>query len=441
MRTQEQIHFADSKLQDIVPRLVQHDAQRHENEDTGPPITLAVAGDIQSKIFRNLYFPTFEAAARTCAGIVSVKSKEESFAHTAGILQHDGQRIASSIAGFQVIGLDYDKGFADCAVLHQRLTDLDLMGASWPSFNDGITKHSLAFDGTKLVLKTGKIDPVTHEFCKFCDGRKPTDALAQQFAIEREHYNPAALGEVKIVGRRTEKCGYPVKIVKNYFDLSHGPIPKARLFIAIDPFMRGEHESLASFKARWGAFYNAVAGLIGVPCDHSCATLERAFYGITYNAASAEPPAPQIHRGKILAPDDPRLICGSISFDGCYPTTSHGPRLSGPPRAPAHKLIGENERKLRRLWQGFRAADAAATLYPEHVTDKRAEKGLVAIDCPFIEEHATSNKPGTRQCALYNSNNKHGEARARCFADSCRDRPSEDFFEALFTPATRHEFR
>ena len=88
-------------------------------------------------------------------------------------------------------------------------------------------------------------------------------------------------------------------------------------------------------------------------------------------------------------------------------------------------------------WRGFQAADAAAQW--DDVTDKRGNKNnpLVALDCPFLDEHATSNKPGTRQLAIYNAGTPDQIPTCKCQADTCRGRPYTDFLEALFNDETR----
>jgi len=133
---------------------------------------------------------------------------------------------------------------------------------------------------------------------------------------------------------------------------------------------------------------------VRIPYDQSCDTIERAYFGLTFNAAWGTPPVPLIHGGVVLAHDDSRLVF--VESSAQLPSTSRSKPVHHAPRAASRPLT-DAERSVERKWRGFRASDAAAHFYPEHITDKRQEKKLVAIDCPFIEEHATSNRAGTRQ--------------------------------------------
>jgi hypothetical protein len=436
MRTLAEIEYLDPCVAPTFQEwAVAYDA-RHP-DDTGPLCILAIGSDIRSSNFRNVSFPNFESAARACAGLIPTSAKEMSFIHCNGALSANGVRQQNNIAAFDVLMLDYDKGFACVEKVHERLRNLGLLSAVWPSFNDGRTTHSVAHSGTKHILKTGETVSVAYPFGRFCAGREPTDELARQFCIEIEGYAPSAVGDVRIVGKRIEKRGSPVKIETIYYDLAHGPIPKCRAMIAIDHFARQPDESNASFQRRWSRFYHAGGNWIGIPYDQSCDTIERAYFGLTYNAAWPAPPVPLIHRGQVLSHDDDRLVFAEPSAR----LPANGRKPTRPAPHAASRPLTRDERSAERKWRGFRAADAAAHLYPEHVTDKREDKNLVAIDCPFIEEHATSYKPGTRQLSLYNARDKHSSPHAKCFSETCRRREPCDFLDALFDAKQRGAFK
>ena len=436
MRSLEKIEHLDSIVAPTIQEwAVAPDAR--QPDDTEPPCTLAIASDIRSDKFQNVTFPSFESTARACAGLISTPAKDLSHIHCNGLLIASGARRQANIAAFDVLMLDYDKGFAPVERVHERLRNLGLLSAVWPSFNNGRTSHSVAHSGTKHILKTGEAVPVTYAFGRFCNGREPTDELARQFCIEVEGYAPSAVGDVRIAGKRIERRGHPVKVETIYYDLVHGPIPKCRAMIAIDRFARQPDESNASFQRRWSRFYRAVGDWIGIPYDQSCDTIERAYFGLAYNAAWASPPVPLINRGQVLAHDDSRLVF--VESSARLPSASRSKPVHHAPRAASRPLT-DAERSMERKWRGFRAADAAAHFYPEHITDKRQEKKLVAIDCPFIEEHATSNREGTRQLSLYNARDKHASPHAKCFSETCRDRSPYEFLEALFTSEQRHKF-
>lgn len=442
----------DRKVYPFLAQAVRGDADAHASEDGGfGPYTVAVATDVTSQSYFNLTFPTFETLVRTAAGLhchadgvlcaLPVADKSEMWAYTAGPLKGGdwsgpesagASRQARNVLGLHVVPIDLDKGYATLPEAHARLVELNWLGGAHVTSTHMVMKHKIPWRTRKFNRKAGALEERPGAFADFCKGNEPSDELASLYAIEIEGYNPGALGTVRL-GELL--LGDPKKAGTDYYVVHHGPLPKIRVLIAVPPFLPMPGEGSSSFKTRWQKFYHTVAQTFRVPYDRSCDTPERGYFGITLSHALGTPTPPLIHRGAVLQHDDLRLVRGTLpSSEGIRSECSVSRKVcSGvQPRT--------SDEGHRKLWRGFRAADAAVDLWDD-VTDKRAEKGLVSIECPFIDEHVTSNKPGTRQCALFNARHKHDYAHARCFADSCQERSAEEFFEALFTPAQRHKYR
>lgn len=454
MSKAQRIRSLDQKAKPLIEAA----AALTEHSDNDSAIyKIAVATNIESQSFFNLDLSSFEAVAQIAAGLpitasdgltygFPVEGKNQMWVYTAGPLeggewQHSqslgAYRRATNIAGFYLACIDLDKGHATQLSAYERLVQLDWLGATCVTFSDGATTHKAAWRIRKIDRKTGLLVTLPGAFAHFCNGREPTAALAKAFMVE-EGYCPDAIGAVELRGLIT---GDPSQVGIDQFAFRHDPIPKVRIVVGIPPFLRMPGEPLEAFKHRWQNYYHRIAATIGFPYDRSCDTLERAFFGITHNQKLARPVAPLIHRGRLVAQDDASLV-SSVSLEKS--PKQHEPQLESQ-RArtgvrAAAKRNSRNSGQVRKLWRGFRAADAAAALWSD-VTDKRKERGLVAVECPFVDEHTTSNKPGTRQCALFNPPNKHSTPYARCFADTCQGRPTEEFLEALFTPHQRHSYR
>jgi len=167
--------------------------------------------------------------------------------------------------------------------------------------------------------------------------------------------------------------------------------------------------------------------------DRSCETIERAYYGFASNPNRTEPVRAVFSRGKPLALNDPALLAELARTEPQEePVTKSEVR---PKKAPLEFLRSLNRSDetgcFGRGFRGFLAADAAADLWDD-ATDKRDSSGLVAIECPFIDEHTTSNQPGVRQLAIYNARSRNTLPVCKCFSDTCKDRPYVEFLNALF---------
>lgn len=431
-----------------------------EPDDSGPLVIAAIATAITSQHYFNARF-TFESFARYIngAGGLTTADKSDGCAHTAGPLEGGfsetgARRIQANVRGYHVLTLDFDKGHASPEQVIARCAELGLFAAAMPSFSDGATSHKIAWHTTLHSRKTGRVEQRAGSFQSFCVGAPPSNELARRFCIEVEGYCPAALGDVRLGEQVTEESD---TTKTTYYLIHHNPIPKTRLFVAITPFMKGEFENVGSFKERWTEFYHAVAGMIGIPYDHSCDTIERGFYGITRNSKLAEPPPVPITRGKVLEHEDPRILTEIAKGPPqkparpvqvraeSLPSESDLPPLpeNASPLVLAHAVKKRGEclaarKALQNKWRGFRAADAAADLWDD-VTDKRKDSNLVALECPFIDEHFTSNKPGTRQLAIFNADSRSALPTCKCQSDTCQGRPYEDFLEALFPDETRFQ--
>jgi len=114
MRSLEKIEHLDSIVAPTIQELaVAPDAQ--QPDDTGPPCTLAIGSDIRSGKFQNVTFSSFESTARACAGLISKPAKDLSYIHCNGSLITSGARRQVSIAAFDMLMLDCDKGFSAMA--------------------------------------------------------------------------------------------------------------------------------------------------------------------------------------------------------------------------------------------------------------------------------------------------------------------------------------
>ena len=367
---------------------------------------------------------------------------------TGGKADNGTRKVKEHVEGLDLVVLDFDKGDAPLDKLAARLTALGLEGAAYATFSHLKAETSLAWSVTRPNAKTGEIETRATAFQDFTRaqfgiaGHAPlepaqvTPEIFNAFMVEEQGFDADKLGAVTILQfdkvektrvkaqdetwQTHETCNVVAK---------HNPLCKSRLALPLGRrFARQPGETKASFQTRWQEeVYDPVARLIGFRFDRVCASTERGHYAMTRKAGQA--PVPLCHtRGRLLDIDDPEIQKLLAPFKGA----PEGDKEQHA-KAKRSKSCSPDRSACSDDWRGFKAADAAASLLPS-VTDKRADESnpLVAFSCPFVHEHATTNNPSAHQCYAYNAAAADKLPTVKCQADTCCDRPYDEFLDALF---------
>jgi hypothetical protein len=359
------------------------------------------------------------------------------------------RRLKRNVDELNLVVLDYDKGDATLDDLDERLSVLGLEGCIYATYSHLKDVTELAWSVARPDPKTGQIEIKGTAFQKFVreklrrddeDQLDPKDVSTETvlaFMIEQLGFQADVLGDVEILQRdkiesefERRKSGETIAVETRSFVIKHKPIAKSRLVLPLSsPFVRETGESDPAFQERWQReVYHPVAKLIGFNFDPSCASTERGHYAMTRDCRKEAVPARYVE-GNLLDPSSEAVKRFLAPANGYRPEAKR--------EEPSHARIQiavETTESLK--WQGFLAADAAADTIGE-VTDKRADESspLVAFSCPFVHEHATSNKATAHQCYAYNARNSAALPTVKCQSATCKDRPFIEFLEALFDDA------
>ncbi len=287
--------------------------------------------------------------------------------------------------------LDLDAGDAPFEVAQERVKALGLTGAVYRSPSDQKTESLIP---QHLVTKDGA--PVTVEACV-------------EYLTKHASYSSEIWGQIEIidsarpvteeVSRKVADIWRKEKVTVTYIVVRHKPIAKSRILILLaQRFEREASETLAAFKARWvGMCVNPLAKALGFKQDRAALDVSRAFYVPLVETQVA------VCQGELLNPGADFMTKARDEL------AAEAPTASAPSSAPSSSKgrdssTGTGAGSARyRLADLMIALDEALPADKKRVrADKRNEKGIVEIECPFDLEHGNAGDPSDTACMASN---------------------------------------
>lgn len=335
-----------------------------------------------------------------------------------GDTEDGAQSDQKNVIGFDIVGLDYDKGHYTHEKAEARCREFGLESVATESYSHLTTSMDLVW-----ANRDEKGEWHLSDFGKFCDelgvdGHEAVTAEHCKAFLESDGYSLVALGDITLDGWTIEgdeeDLDAPMEL---RLAITHAPLPKIRIFLLLNEREeRRQGETNNQFQKRYEQeIYSPIAQHFAPHFDKSCKTIERRWYW-RGRRPDASPVAPVHVQGNLV---------DRTKLEPVKPERPSRPANDNGPRQAWHSELGG--------WHGFQAADAAADTFPD-VKDKRdTDNPGVAVDCPFRSSHGGS-KDGKLQLYVRNAPYHDRLPHVKCQSSTCqgKERTAEEYLEALF---------